>query len=344
MISHSKPCISDAECAALVEVLRGGMLSQGARVLAFERAFAARVETGSAVAVGSGTAALLLALQALELRKSSEVIAPTYVCSSVTQAICSAGLVPVLCDVGDDGNMTAESVRAVFTSRTCAIIAVHLFGTPCQISRLQTFQVPIIEDACQALGAIVEGRQAGSGGDIGVFSMHSTKCIATGEGGVAVTSDAKLAEALRQRRDGVNPLSHRLAAPLTDLQAAIGLSQLSRYSEFLDRRRMLADRYFERLRGAPLGLPTHVRDSSIFFRFPVRSRLNFTDVSVSFADRGVSVRRGVDSLLHREVCLPPEGFPNAEKRFAETVSLPLYPALTDGEQDQVLAACYSVWE
>jgi perosamine synthetase len=130
---------------------------------------------------------------------------------------------------------------------------------------------------------------------------------------------------------------------MTDIQAALGLTQLKRYESFLKRRRRIAEVYFGRLAGLPITLPYELLDRSIFFRFPIRTDFAFDELRAAFDREGVQVRQGVDALLHRFVGLNPAEFPEAERKYAETVSLPLYPALSDQMLDRVIEIAHRVF-
>jgi len=344
VIPHSKPWITGDDQEAVSRVLRSGMIDQGEQVRLFEDACARYLGVSGGVAMGSGTAALTLALSALELKPGSEVILPTYVCKNVAEAVLNAGSVPVFCDVGETWNMNARTVAQRMTKRTSALIVVHIFGIPVHLSPFEKFGLPIIEDACQSFGAKMADRMVGTAGKVGMFSFHATKCFTTGEGGLAVSNDAQLLRRMRRLRDGGDHPEVRIAAPMTDLQASLGLSQLSRYDRFLERRRLLADRYLKALSNWSIDLPDTVRRDSIFFRFPVRIAKDFNTIQQEFAQREINVRRGVDTLLHHSSRQVNGVFLNAERLHAETVSLPIYPALTDEEQETVIRACRSILE
>lgn len=349
MISHSKPHIIRADLDAVDRVLATGMIAQGQLVEKFEQAVADYLKSAGGVATGSGTASIVLALKALNVRAGDEVILPTYVCKSVAEAVMTIGAVPVLCDVGEQWNMTLETVARKISARTAAIIVVHIFGIPADTYGFREFGLPIIEDCCQAFGARVDGAYAGTIGDVGVFSFHAIKCLTTGEGGMAVTNDSRLLETMRRLRDSTNgaALEARLASPMTDLQAALGLSQLSRYDQFLSRRKELAELYFDELRhSCAVTLPESVRAESIFYRFPVMARdVEFEAARQSFDALGVQVRRGVDRLLHRMIGKGGvDSFPVAERLFHQTVSIPLYPALGEEEMRKVVVACRTIWK
>jgi perosamine synthetase len=344
VISHSQPWILEADRRAVDAVLLDGMLAQGRRVEQFEAGVSAYVGASGGVAVASGTAALLLALKGLAIRPGQEVILPTYVCKSVYEAVLAAGGRPVLCDVGEDGNMTPDTVAEKLTPRTAAIIVVHIFGIPADTPAFKKFGLPIIEDACQAFGARLNGVSVGSMGTIGVYSFHAGKCLSTGEGGMAVTQDTVLLQRMRDLRDGqASACGERVVAPMTDLQASLGLSQLARYANFLRRRQAIAKRYLADLAGCPITLPKDLLFKSIFFRFPLRVSDNIDTYRRQFEVRQVQVRRGVDCLLHRAVGLERRAFPRAERLFDTTLSIPIYPAMNEQAVETVTTAALCVF-
>ena len=343
MIPHSKPYITNKDRDAVDNVLRSGMIAHGDLVRRFEEACARFLNVPDSIAVNRGTTALTTALLALEMKSSAEVILPTYVCKNVAEAILFAGYKPVFCDVGDNWNMTPETVTRVMSDRTGAIVLVHIFGIPAHVESFLKFGIPIIEDACQAFGTKDNNQFVGTKGNIGFYSFHATKCLTTGEGGLIVSKEASLIQKMRELRDGQDLLSPRLAVPLTDLQAALGLSQLESYNEYIRQRRRIADRYFTELNTLPIRLPDAVKLSSLFFRFPIRCGGNFNLIQQMFAERGIHVRQGVDNLLHRTENILDDTFPKASLLSEETVSLPIYPALTNDEQTAIISACREIW-
>jgi perosamine synthetase len=343
MIPHSKPFIDETDHQAVRDALASGMIAQGNRVRQFEEAVTAYLGRTGGVAVNSGTAALILSLKALDVHAGDEVVLPTYVCRSVAEAVWAVGATPVICDIGDQWLMSPETVAAKVSSRTAALVAVHMFGIRADVAGLRQFGLPVIEDACQAFEARHEPAQGArdkAGGSILVLSFHAIKCLTTGEGGMALSDDPDVLEKMRRFRDGVEAATvARIGSPMTDLQAALGLSQLGKYDGFLRRRRAIADRYFDALADLPVQLPYGIRDKSIFFRFPVRIRGDFDTCREQLAACGVQVRRGVDALLHRTLAAGDGEFAGAERLFRETLSIPLYPALTDHEIETVVGAC-----
>lgn len=336
VIPHSRPHLTTADLDAVRARLETGMIACGDLVAGYERAFADHVGAAGAVATASGTAALALGLRALDVGPGDEVVMPTYVCRSVADAIVSVGATPVLCDVGSSWLMTVESAAPHVTERTRAVVVVHLFGISADTAALGALGVPIVEDACQALGARHPQGANAEAGRLAFFSSHATKCFTTGEGGLAVSRDAELVTRMRDLlARGAPP------APSSDLAAALGMSQLARYEAMLARRAALAARYLERLPPAWTRKVAAVADRTMWFRMPLDDVGPFEAVAACCADRGVSVRRGVDALLHRGAGLDDSAFPNAVRCFDGTVSIPLYPALSDRELDRVVAALES---
>lgn len=333
MIPHSKPWLTDDDRRAVDEALRSGMIARGERVASLESATARYLGAAGAVATGSGTAALALALKSLGIGPGDEVVLPTYVCESVADGVRTAGAAPVLCDVGPGWVMTPETVAPAITPRTRAIVAVHVFGIAAPARELRALGVPVIEDCCQSLGAPAGGEPTGTAGEVAILSFHATKCLAAGEGGMLVSGNRELIETARALRS-----RNAVASPLSDLQAALASSQLERYGSFLERRAALAAHYMDRLPEAWTVRTREVAARSMFFRFPATPDTgSFAAWRQHFEQRGIAVRRGVDALLHR-VGAAAGSFPGAEDCFARTLSLPLYPALSDAEAERIVEA------
>jgi len=331
IVTHSKPWISDADIDAVEEVLSSAMITAGIKVRGLEEAVAKYHGTAGCVASGSGTAAIMLALKALKIGPGDEVILPTYVCVSVANAVKAVGAAPILCDVGRHWNMTPEDVSPRISKRTKALIVVHIFGIAADTKAFLRFGIPVIEDCCQAFGAMSGKRMAGTIGAFGVFSFNAIKCLATGEGGMATSNDPALVDRMREVRS-----SNEVASPMSDIQAVLGLSQLARYHEMLERRQSIARLYFDRLPARLTARLSEVKKDSIFFRFPLVVSEEFELLRNSCEESGFAVRRGVDALIHRQFGLGDEAFPNAVNLFDATLSLPIYPALRESELESVL--------
>jgi perosamine synthetase len=343
MILHSKPWVTASDLSYLKRVLDSRMLAQGEETAAFEKALSRwyGIDDGG-VAVASGAAALLLALLAFEIRPGDEVVLPTYVCRTVLEAVITAGATPVCCDVGPQWVVTPDNMAPRLTDRTRALIVPHMYGIFAPVASFRAFGIPVIEDCAQALAGCGQRRIEG---DIAIFSFNPTKCLATGEGGMAISAAPGLVAMMRAHRDGkVEAPARRLFSPLSDLAAGLGLSQLARYEEALARRAHLAQLYRQRL--APLipdSLPALSGDQTMWFRFPLWIPGGLDACQELFAHRGVHVRQGVDNLLHRCMKLSDREYPAAVRHFQETVSLPLYPALTGAEHTRCVEAAEEIF-
>ena len=337
MIPHSRPTLDQDEVAAATRVLTSGQVAQGIEVRHFERALASLIGVGGAVAVSSGTAALHLALLALEIGAGDEVVIPSFVCPALLNAIRYVRAVPVLADINRETfNMEVRDLRQRLTGKTKAIIVPHMFGLPADIREFVTLGIPVIEDCAQSLGSRYEGAPTGSFGALSVFSFYATKVICTGEGGMIAANDLQLLEKIRDLRDYDEKDDDRLRYnyKLTDLQAAIGLVQLGKLSALIDRRRAIARRYDEFLRQYGLSQPVCPTDREpIYYRYVIRTE-RLRELLNAGQDAGIAYRRPVFKPLHQYLGLA--GFPETDEAFRSAVSLPLYPTLRDAEVQTIL--------
>lgn len=320
------------------------MVAEGPKVRQFEVAVADYLGLAGAMATSSGTTALFLALRTLEIGPGDEIILPTYVCRSVMDAVCWTGATPVLCDISNDWCINRQTVEPLVGKNTKAIIVVHTFGIAADVEPIASLGIPVVEDCAQSLGGILGGRKLGSFGTFCVCSFQAIKLLCTGEGGMVLCKDEKWLRRLKVCGGMDGSASQDVYRfPLTDIQATLGLSQMARYQSFLERRQEIASFYFEELRDLPIVLPDEIRHKSLFFRFPLRIRSSFDEVKPAFEREGIQVRRGVDALLHRLVGLDRAAFQEAERRYTETLSIPLYPALADVLVERVVEVCRSVF-
>jgi perosamine synthetase len=335
-ITHSKPWLTEDDRRAVAAVMDTGMIAEGDLLARFADACAAYLGAARVWLAACGTEALVQAIATLGIGVSDEVVIPTYACRAVWDAVIAAGANPVLCDAGDDWCINGASVRRVLTPRTRAIVVVHTFGVAAEMDDILALGLPVIEDCAQAFGARdAAGRLVGTRGVLAIYSFHATKCLTTGQGGLVAVNDRSFVPDARVE------LLRRLS-PLSAMQAALGLAQLNRYAEFVGRRAVLARHYFAALAGIDARLPRNVCDRSLFFRFPLRVGRDVPSLIAQFARHGVHVRHGVDRLLHREFGGEAKDFPGAERNFAETLSIPCYPALADEEVERVIAAAQAI--
>lgn len=344
MIPHSRPAIGQEDFRATTEVLRSGQIAQGPWVERFERGMAGFFGLQGGVAVSSGTAALELALRALRIGAGDEVIMPSYVCPAPWLATQRVGAQATLVDIDlNTFNIDPLAVCQVVTNRTRAIIVPHLFGLPADLTALERLGIALIEDCAQTLGATEQGRPVGTVGRLTVCSFYATKLLCTGEGGMVLSNEEALLERVRSLReyDGaptLDPSSCNLK--LTDLQAALGLSQLGRLSTFHERRRFLAAAYREALSSKAAVCPSVPPGRTHgYYRFTIRLPHLRTDpegllgLISTLEQQGIHCRKPVFRPLHRY--LDQSGFPNSDEADRTALSIPLYPDLTDDEVRQI---------
>jgi perosamine synthetase len=359
-IPLSGPDISEADIEAVVEVLRTPRLSIGPQMEAFEAAAASYTGVPYAVALSSGTAGLHLGLAAMGIGEGDEVILPSFTFIAAAHAVLYVRATPVFADIDPRTlNLTPQSVAAAITPRTRAIIVVHTFGCPADLGPILAIAarhgLRVVEDACEALGAEYRGRKAGGIGDLGVFGFYPNKPITTGEGGMVVTRHRELAETMRAlrnqgRRGADGWLDHTLLGynyRLSEINCALGLSQMHRLDSILARRENRAALYREHLRAVPeLTLPVfEIAVARVcWFVFVVRLAARFTqqdrDGIVAFmASRGIGCGRYF-APLHRQPLYAAYADRGAdlsvtEQAAARTLALPFFNRLTDGEIAEV---------
>jgi perosamine synthetase len=369
------PSIGEEEIAEVVDTLRSGWLTTGPKVGRFERDFAAVVGARHAVALNSATAALHLALEAVGVKGGDEVVIPTYTFAATGEVVTYLGARPVLADCGRDTlNIDASTIEPCLTSRTKAIIPVHIAGLPCDMDPILELacrrNIQVIEDAAHALPTTYKGRLVGTLGDLTAFSFYATKTITTGEGGMVTTEREDYAARVKQmslhglsgsawnRYSDKGRWYYEIEAfgfkyNLTDFAAALGLQQLRRIHEFHQRRQQIARMYNETFAGldvcrTPHEVPygTHAWHLYILDLNLPALRVTRNEVIEELRRRGVAT-----SVHFRPLHLHPiygetygyrgGQFPSAEAAFERAVSLPIYPRMTDGDVGYVVEAVLS---
>jgi dTDP-4-amino-4,6-dideoxygalactose transaminase len=345
-------------CEAFATVLDRGRYVLGEEVQAFEREWATYCGAAHAVGVSSGTDALALALRAVGVGPGDEVLVPAMTAVATWMAVCQIGALPIGVDIEPlRSGMNPDAARAAVSSRTRALVAVHLFGQAADMRGLSSVAdaagVALVEDAAQAHGALYEGRPVGSLGVAAAFSFYPTKNLgAMGDAGAVTTSDPNLAERVRMLReygwrtradaetDGVN-------ARLDELQAALLRVMLSSLDRSVARRREIAGAYLQGLAGAPgLELPSsHATGEHAWHLFVVRHARR-EELAQALARAGVATAVHYDSLPPLNSAFRHRGwrdgdFPQAEHHAASALSLPIYPGLESRDVDRVLDAVRS---
>jgi perosamine synthetase len=354
-IPLARPVLGAAEEERVLEVLRSGRLSLGPMLGEFERAFAPRVGTAHASAVSSGTAGLHLALRAVGVSDGDEVVTtPFSFVASANVAIFERAR-PVFADIDPVTlNLDPDAAAAAVTERTTALLPVHVFGYPADVPALERLSLPIVEDACEALGAAhADGTPVGGSGHPAVFAFYANKQLTTGEGGIVTTSDPALKERVdSERNQGRAPnldwLDHdRLGFNyrLSDIACALGLAQLEHLDQMLADRARVAERYGQALAGIEgvtppcpdtggnrrgwfvyvVQLPRGVdRDACVraLGELGIPSKPYFPAIHLMSFDR--------DKFGHRE-----GEFPVCEDVAARSIALPFFPQMSDGQVERV---------
>jgi len=358
----ARPVIGDSEEAAVIEVLRSGQLSLGPRVPAFEQAFAARLGVAHACAVSSGTAGLHLALRAAGVRDGDEVVTSPFSFVASANAAVFERARPVFADIDPHTlNLDPAAAAAAVTDRTSALLPVHIFGYPADLPAFEALGLPIVEDACEALGAIhADGIAVGGRGHPTVFGFYANKQLTTGEGGMVTTGDAAVkAQIDSERNQGRAPdmswLDHdRLGFNyrLSDIASAIGLAQLDRLDDMLAGRARAAALYREALQeieGLELPCEDTAGNRRGWFVFVVQlPRGVDRDATIrALRERGVQSKPYLPAIhlmtYYRETFGHREGeFPICEDVAARSVALPFFPELSETQVERVALALREV--
>ena len=375
-IPFHKPSIGEQEVQSVVETLNSGWLTTGSKVKSFEEDFARYVGSKHAIAVNSATAALHLALDAVGIKEGDEVIVPTMTFAATAEVVLYFKAKPVLLDCQSDTfNLDPTQIETALTSKTKAIIPVHIAGQPCDMDEILSIakkhDLRVIEDAAHALPASYRGGTVGTIGDITCFSFYATKTITTGEGGMATTNNAEWAQ--RMRMMSLHGISHdawkrytkegswyyEVLYPgfkynLTDIAAAIGIEQLKKCSEFREARQRIAMIYtkafadFEEIQ-SPLCQDDVQHAWHLFIIQLDLRRLQVTRNQFIDALR----ERGIGTSVHfiplhlhpyyrDNFGYQPQDFPNASAVFERIVSLPIYPGMTETDVERVVEAVTNI--
>jgi perosamine synthetase len=358
VIPLAQPFLGPEEEAAVIEVLRSGQLSLGPRVPEFERAFAQWLGAPHASAVSSGTAGLHLALRAVGVTEGDEVVTSPFSFVASANAALFERARPVFADIDARTlNLDPAAAAAAVTERTAALLPVHIFGYPADLPAFERLGLPIVEDACEALGAVhADGTRVGTRGHPAAFGFYANKQLTTGEGGMLTMADAGLKERIdSERNQGRAPdmgwLDHdRLGFNyrLTDIACAVGLVQLRRLDGMLADRARVAGSYREALAGIEgLGLPCEdagaERRGWFVFVVQVPRGQDRDEVIHALRARGVQCKPYLPAIhlmsFYRERYGHREGeFPVCEDVAARSLALPFFPAMTEGQVARVAAA------
>ncbi len=372
LLPYGRQQIDDDDIAAVVAVLRSDWLTTGPKVNEFEQAFAHFVGAREAVAVSNGTAALHAAAYAAGIQPGDEVIVTPMTFAASANCILYMGGTPIFADVTPDTLLIdPQKVAEKITSRTKAIIAVDYAGQPCQYDILcdlaQEHNLCLIDDACHALGATLQQQQVGTLANLNTFSLHPVKHVTTGEGGVITTDDPELAAKMRVFRNHGITTDHRQRAEagsfyyemvdlgfnyrLTDFQCALGMSQLRKQATWLLRRREIAAAYDAAFESLDFMQPLKVRpDATHAYHLYVAlfdlAQLGVTRAEIYKALRAENIGVNIHYIpvhLHpyyrSRLGTKPGLCPVAEAAFERMVTLPIFPAMSQRDIEDVIGAC-----
>ena len=366
-IAFGRPYFGETEAEAAACVIRSGWVVGGPRLAEFERRFAALCGAEHAVGVSSWTTGAFLVLHAWGIGPGDEVIVPSLTFIASVNVIRHVGATPVFAEIdAATYNIDPGDVARRITERTRVIMPVDQLGLPCDIDAIaslaQSHGLRVLDDAACAFGSRNRGRPVGSLADVTVFSLHARKVVTTAEGGMIVTNDCALAERLRRLRHQGMSLSDytRHGGPptqfetypeigynhrITDIQAAIGLAQLDRLDDILERRRAVAARYDAYLSGHSVFIAPHVPEGldpnwqSYQIRLRDCAGRSRNAVMDRLFEMGIPTRRGVmASHLEPPYRQDAPALPLTEATAASTIQLPMHPALTPEQQDRVVTA------
>jgi len=369
-IPFHKAYITDDEIEEVVDSLKSGWLTMGPKTVRFEEEFKKYIASRHAIAVNSCTSALHLALKVIDLKPEDEVIIPTMTFTATGEVICYFNAIPVVVDIEKDtNNIDVKSIEKAITSRTRAIIPVHYGGQPCDMDEIMDIakrhNLYVIEDAAHCLPSWYKGRQVGVTGDITCFSFYATKTIATGEGGMITTENDQWAERMktlrlhgiskdpwkRYSKDGswyYEVVEAGFKYNTTDIQSGIGLAQLRKIEWTWQKRKYIAERYSEAFKETEAVITPYIKPDRVSSWHLYVIKLNLEALTIS-RNRFIEElsQRGINTSVHfiplhrhpfykMSFGYNVEDFPNAEWVYKRSISLPIYPGMTDAEIDYVI--------
>lgn len=369
-IPFHKPYITEEEISEVVDSLRSGWLTMGPKTVRFEQEFSKYIGAKHAIAINSCTAALHLALKAINLKPEDEVIIPDTTFTATGEVVCYFGARPVIVDVDKEThNLKVEAIGKAITSKTKVIIPVHFGGQPCDMDEIKKIAVAnklvVIEDAAHALPAWYQNKKIGTIGDMTCFSFYATKTLATGEGGMVTTESDEWAERIRvlrlhgisqdawKRYTGEGSWYYEVIEAgykynMTDIQAALGLAQLEKLEWMWERRKEIAERYTEAFKESDcILLPNQEKGKvSAWHLYVIKLNSEVLEIDRSRFIEALKAR-GIGASVHfiplhrhpfyRDTFgYNDKDFPDAEWLYERSVSLPIYPGMLDEEVTYVI--------
>ena len=352
-IPPARPIIGQPEIEAVTRVINSGMLAQGPEVAAFEEEFANYVGASHAIALNSGTSALHMALLCIGIGPGDEVIVPSFTFAATANVVKLVGADPVFVDIDPDTYcMSVDATEAAITSKTRAIMPVHLYGHPADMSRFQALasrhNIQLVEDAAQAHGATIDGKAIGTWGATAAFSFYPTKNMTSGEGGIVTTECPHIRDRIRLYRNQGMAIRYQNEVPgfnlrMTDLHAAIGRVQLERVEGWTQERIANAKFLSENLSGVVVPF---VQENArhVFHQYTIRIEGQDRDqFGEKLKDLGIGTGAYYPTPVHR---LPSFGLatdlPETDRAAKEVLSLPVWPELGTARLERIVNAVNKV--
>lgn len=367
-IPLTKPFFDKAEEKAVIEVLRSGWVTQGPKVAELEKLIADYTGAKYAIATTSATTSLFLSLYIMGIGPGDEVIVPSHTFIATANVIIHVGATPVFVDIDlKTYNIDPDKIEEKITSKTKAILPVDQVGLPCDLDKISSlakkYNLMVLEDSACALGSEYKSKKIGSLSDITVLSFHPRKTITTGEGGIILTNNKKWAsraKILRHQGMGISDYARHSSNKvvheeypeigfnfrMSDLQAAVGVEQMKKFDRFLELRKKIAQRYNQAFKDMELIEIPFVSEGiqpnwqSYIIRLKRNKKITRDALMQKLLDNGISTRRGIMSIHLEKPYLKMFGkldLPNSEEMTNWGITLPLYPQMTKGEQDYVIA-------
>ena len=356
MIPLSRVTVTEEMKRAILEVVDSGRFILGPEVKAFEKEFAGYIGVAHAIAVSQGTAAIQLAVQAIGVSPGDEVLVPSMTAFPTIEGVIHAGATPVFVDNDSFGSMDPRDARRRLTDRTVGMVPVHLYGGAADLDGLGDLArergLWIVEDCCQSHGALHRGRKTGSIGRAGCFSFYPSKNLTVfGDGGMVTTDDPEIARKVRLlrdhgRSDKYTHVEVGYNLRFNDVQAAVGRKQLVLLEDFIAKRRSIAARYDAGLSDVDeITLPAERPGTRMVYHlYPIRCRDDSVRESLREHLQGRGVETGVHYPIanHLQPAMASRGklpvLPEAEAVARTTVSLPMFPSLSDADVETIIAA------
>tara|TARA_X000001036_G_C20570770_1_gene762559 strand:- start:2 stop:1126 length:1125 start_codon:yes stop_codon:yes gene_type:complete len=361
-IPFHKPCISKLEMDSVIDAMQSGWLTMGPKTVEFEFAFQSYINARHSISVNSATAALHLALNALGVKRGDEVIIPTNTFVSTAEAVAYSGAVPVLCDIEPTNhNININLIENLITKNTKAIIPVHFAGHPCEMDEILDIahnnNLKVIEDAAHALPSTYKDKKIGLISDITCFSFYATKTITTGEGGMVCTENDDFAKKIKfQRLHGINgdawkrydsgndwyydivDLGYKYNT--TDIQSAMGIVQLQKIDEMKEERSKIALKYMDAFKGKIDFISEQPQRLSSWHLFVIKVE-NREQLHRQLKEKGINtsvhfIPMHKHSYYKNKYNYKDKDFPIANSIFNKSLSLPIYPGLTEIEIEYII--------